>query len=68
MLYYFDFILFFLKKDVNLSVIRFEYPLHDLSYNTPVSSYDRVSSLCRYSSVSEARRVFVYLNVWTDTA
>ena len=30
--------------------------------NTPVSSYDRVTSLCKCSSVSEVRKVFVYAN------
>ena len=35
-----------------------------MGLNTPVSSYDRprVSSLCRCSSVSEARKIFVYVN------
>ena len=36
--------------------------------NTPVSSYDVVTSLCSYSSVSEARKVFVYVNGGTDAA
>ena len=30
--------------------------------NTPVSSYDGVTSLCRCSSVSEVKNVFVYVN------
>ena len=33
---------------------------------SPVSSYDRVISLCRNSSVSETRKVFVYANCLTD--
>ena len=33
---------------------------------TPVSSYDVVTSLCSYSSISEARKVFVYVNGETD--
>ena len=37
-------------------------------YNTPVSSYDEVTSLCRCSSVSEARKAFVYVNGGTDAA
>ena len=36
--------------------------------NTPVSSYDVVTSLCSYSSVSEVRKVFVYVNGGTDAA
>ena len=36
--------------------------------NTPVSSYDGVTSLCRCSSVSEVRKVFVYVNGGTDAA
>ena len=36
--------------------------------NMPVSSYDVVTSLCLYSSVSEARKVFVYVNGGTDAA
>ena len=36
--------------------------------NTPVSSYDVVTSLCSYSSVSEARKVFVYVNGGADAA
>ena len=36
--------------------------------DTPVSSYDRVTSLCRCSSVIEARMVFVYVNGGTDAA
>ena len=39
-----------------------------LSFNTPVSSYDVVTSLCSYSSVSEVRKVFVYVNGGTDAA
>ena len=35
---------------------------------TPVSSYDGVTSLCWCSSVSEARKVFVYVNGGTDAA
>ena len=38
-----------------------------MSYNnTPVSSYDGVTSLCRCSSISEVRKVFVYVNGGTD--
>ena len=37
-------------------------------HNTPVSSYDGVTSLCRCSSVSEMRKVFVYVNGGTDAA
>ena len=36
--------------------------------NTPVSSYDGVTSLCWCSSVSEARKVFVHVNGGTDEA
>ena len=36
--------------------------------NTPVSSYDRVTSLCRCSSFIEAGMVFVYVNGGTDAA
>ena len=36
--------------------------------NTPVSSYDEVTSLCMCSSFSEARKVFVYVNGGTDAA
>ena len=38
------------------------------AHNTPVSSYDGDSSLCRFSSVIEARKVFVYVNGGTDAA
>ena len=34
----------------------------------PVSSYNEVTSLCRCSPVSEARKVFVYVNCGTYTA
>ena len=34
--------------------------------NTPISSYDGVTSLCWCSSVSKARKVFVYVNGGTD--
>ena len=34
----------------------------------PVSSYNEVTSLCRCSPVSEARKVFVYVNGGTYTA
>ena len=37
-------------------------------HNTPVSSYDKVTSLCRCSSVNEARKVFIYVNGGTDVA
>ena len=36
--------------------------------NTPVSSYDVVTSLCWCSSVREARKVFVYVNGGADAA
>ena len=36
--------------------------------NTPVSSCDEVTSLCRYSSVSEVRKMYVYVNGGTDAA
>ena len=38
------------------------------TFNTPVSSYDVVTSLCSYSSISEVRKVFVYVNGGTDAA
>ena len=40
--------------------------LNQQSDNKPVLSYDRVTSLCRCSSVSEARMAFVYVNGGTD--
>ena len=36
--------------------------------NTPVSRYDEVTFLCRCSSVSEARKVFIYVSGGTDAA
>ena len=39
-----------------------------INSNTPVSSYDWITSLCGCSSVSEARKVFVYINGGTDAA
>ena len=41
---------------------------YDSTFNTPVSSYDGVTFLCRCSSVSEVRKVFVYVNGGTDAA
>ena len=40
----------------------------DTECNTPVYSYDGVTSFCRCSSVSEVRKVFVYVNGDTDSA
>ena len=36
--------------------------------NTPILSYNRVTSLCQCSSVIEARNVFVYVNGGADAA
>ena len=36
--------------------------------NTPVYSYDGITSLSRCSSVSEARKAFVYVNGGSDDA
>ena len=36
--------------------------------NTPVLSYNKVTSLCQCSSVIEARKVFVYVNREIDAA
>ena len=36
--------------------------------NTPVSSCDEVTSLCRCSSVSEVRKMYVYVNGGKDAA
>ena len=40
----------------------------ECSRDTSVSSYNRVTSLCKCSSVSEVRKVFVYVNGGTDAA
>ena len=57
---YFGNIFFILVKF--LSSKEAELPEKKLNQNTPVSSYERVTFLCRCSSVIEARMVFVYVN------
>ena len=51
------------------TILLYTFPQETLHCtNSPVSSYDGVISLCWCSSVSEARKVFVYVNGETDAA
>ena len=57
----------------NFPIKKKRYDIQDIfgennNLNKPVSSYDGVTSLCRCSSVIEARKVLVYVNDGTEAS
>ena len=50
------------------SVVLFYQGFSNVLSNTPVSTYDVITSLCGYSFVLETGNVFIYVNVGTDGA